>query len=145
MIQITIKKADLITNQASFETQEEANSWLSELEGQKAFGEPAHTIQQQIEISPAELDEEGNELVPAQFEFQEVLIPASYEVIIEDITEQLAQHVANKEALAFLANTDWKVLRHRDQQELGIATSLTAEEFQDLLQERQMARSAVIN
>lgn len=46
-------------------------------------------------------------------------------------------------ALQFLNDTDWKVMRHLDQQQLGIATSLTAEEFQELLHQRQMARESI--
>ena len=160
MIKISIKKQDQITNQASFPSQEEAQAWLSHHEGMKSFGEPAQTIQQQVEISPAVLesqevlDENGEsfdppqfqdvEIVPSQHEMQEMHIPGSYEVEIEDITSQLEQEKANAEAQAFLDASDWKVLRHRDQQDIGLATSLSGEEFQELLQQRQMAREAII-
>lgn len=55
-----------------------------------------------------------------------------------------SQAQINAEAQAFLDSSDWKVLRHRDQQDMGLATSLTGEEFQTLLQQRQMAREAII-
>ena len=47
-------------------------------------------------------------------------------------------------ALNFLNDTDWKVTRHRDQQTQGIETSLTEEEYQQLLVDRQNARDSVI-
>ncbi len=47
-------------------------------------------------------------------------------------------------ALNFLNDTDWKVTRHRDQQAQGIETSLTEEEYQQLLVDRQSARDSVI-
>lgn len=48
------------------------------------------------------------------------------------------------QALSFLNDTDWKVTRHRDQQAQGIETSLTDEEYNQLLVDRQNARDSVI-
>jgi hypothetical protein len=53
------------------------------------------------------------------------------------------QSEANATNRLFLRETDWQVTRHRDQLDLGGATSLTAAEYQALLQERQQARAAV--
>ena len=159
MIKVSIKKQDQITNQAQFSSQEEADAWLASHEGMGSFGQKAQTIEQQVEISPAVLesqevlDENGEsfdppqfqdvEIVPAQHEMQEMHIPG-YVVEIEDISAKLEQEKANAEAQAFLDSSDWKVLRHRDQQDIGLATSLSGEEFQELLQQRQMAREAII-
>lgn len=71
--------------------------------------------------------------------------PFSFEVEYIDDTEELAREAANVEAMTFLQSTDWKILRHRDQQDLGLPTSLGADEFQELLRQRQMAREAIIN
>src|SRR5574344_1555371 len=49
------------------------------------------------------------------------------------------------EAVQFLKDSDWKVIRHRDQLALGIETSLTDEEYKNLLQQRQDARGKVIS
>lgn len=57
----------------------------------------------------------------------------------------LSAKKSNQELIQILAETDWKVLRHRDQLELGIETSLTNDEFIALLQERQESRNMVIN
>ncbi len=51
----------------------------------------------------------------------------------------------NNTALNFLNDTDWKVTRHRDQLSMGIETSLTDEEYTQLLKERQEARDKVIH
>jgi hypothetical protein len=50
----------------------------------------------------------------------------------------------SKDASEFLKDTDWKVIRHRDQLALGIKTSLSDEEYLKLLQQRQDAREKVI-
>ena len=135
MIQISIIKNAQVTNQASFPTMEEAQAWLSHHEGMKSFGEPAQTIQQQVELSPAVLDEEGNELSPAVTEMQEVHIPGSYEVEILDITSQLEQQAINAEALAFLAATDYVVIRAAERGE---------ELSPEFKAERQAARDRIV-
>ena len=43
-------------------------------------------------------------------------------------------------AAAELCVTDWKTIRHVEQTELGIETSLTAQEYTDLITERQAIR-----
>jgi hypothetical protein len=144
MIQVSIKRSGQLTNQASFPTMEEAQAWLSHHEGMKSFGKPAQTIQQEVELSPAVIDEEGNELSPAVMEMQEVHIPGSYEVEVLDITSQLEQEQINAQAKQFLNDTDKLVIRHRDQKELSIPTKLSEEEFQALLVERQAARDRIV-
>lgn len=65
---------------------------------------------------------------------------------IDDTKERLMN--AKKDNLAhqsFLDDTDWKVVRHRDQVELGIETSLTNDEFIELLNQRNEARTSIIN
>lgn len=114
MIKVQIKKQDVVTNSAEFPSMEEAQAWLDKHEGMKTFGEPERTVQQQVELVPAVLDEDGVEISPAQYEMQEVVIPGSYEVSIEDVSAQKAQEAINAEALAYLADTDWMVLREAD-------------------------------
>jgi hypothetical protein len=43
-----------------------------------------------------------------------VILPAEYTVEIEDITAQVAQQAINAEALAYLASTDWLIIREVD-------------------------------
>lgn len=49
------------------------------------------------------------------------------------------EHICNADYI-FLQTTDWKVIRQRDQIDAGITPSMTAEEFQQLLADRQAAR-----
>lgn len=51
----------------------------------------------------------------------------------------------NDEAKHYLNDTDWLVIRHRDQLALGQTTSLTNEQYLDLLAKRQAARERVVN
>lgn len=46
-----------------------------------------------------------------------------------------------KEAEIFLNSTDWKVTRHKEQQDLGIETTLTNEEYLELITQRQKWRN----
>ena len=64
--------------------------------------------------------------------------------LIEISSASKSQAEINKVAREFLLNSDWKVHRHRDQLDAGVATSLTDLEFQDLLQQRQAARASVV-
>lgn len=48
------------------------------------------------------------------------------------------------EAQEFLNQTDWKIIRHKEQQDLGIETSLSNEEYLSLIAERQ-ERRAILN
>jgi hypothetical protein len=110
-IQISIIRDSQITTQGLFPTMEEAQAWLAHHEGMKSFGQPKQIVQQQVEISPAVLDEEGNELSPAVTEMQEIELAGDYEVEILDVTSQLEQEQINAEAQAFLDSTDWMVIR----------------------------------
>ena len=51
----------------------------------------------------------------------------------------------NDEAKHYLNDTDWLVITHRDQLALGQSTSLTNEQYLDLLTKRQAARERVVN
>lgn len=54
---------------------------------------------------------ESSELITSQ---KWVKLKAEYTVEIEDITAQVAQEVINAEALAYLASTDWMIIREVD-------------------------------
>ena len=54
------------------------------------------------------------------------------------------QELINHNARQFLADTDWQVIRHRDQLAAGITTSLTDQEYTDLLEQRQTVRDSVV-
>ncbi len=50
----------------------------------------------------------------------------------------------NNELRNYLADTDWLVIRHRDQVDLKQETSLTEDQYIDLLNKRQAARERVV-
>jgi hypothetical protein len=135
MIQVSIIKESQITNQASFPSQEEAQAWLSRHEAMGTFGTSAHVVQQQVEIFPAVIDEEGNEISPAQFETQDFQIPATYQVEIVDISAQMAQEATNAAALKMLADTDWMIVR---EMEGGVACP------QEIKDARAAARASIV-
>jgi hypothetical protein len=134
MIIVSIKKDGQVTNQGSFDSMQAAQEWLAYHEGLKTFGQKAEVIQQQVEVSPAVIDEEGNELSPAVTEMQEVHI-SGYVVEIEDVSAKLEQEQINKEAQAFLDSTDWMVIRAAERGE---------ELSPEFKAERQAARNRII-
>lgn len=111
--------------------EEDLNKWLAKHIAKNTFGLPGRP-----ELI---LDEVTGEMIPTGN-----ILPAEYEIVIEDITAQVEQEKINQEARQFLSSTDWKILRHRDQTDLGVTTSLTQDEFQLLLNERQLARQRVV-
>ena len=71
------------------------------------------------EIEPAVeavLDDQGVEVSPAVPAVVQkwVKLKSEYTVEIEDITAQVAQEAINAEALAYLASTDWLIIREVD-------------------------------
>lgn len=84
-------------------------------------------ISEAIPGSPAVMDEAGNivqaeipetpavysEAIPARTH-KEVKLRAEYSVEIEDISAQVEQERINAEALAYLASSDWYILREID-------------------------------
>ena len=161
MIQISIIKESQVTNQASFPTMEEAQAWLSSHEGMGSFGHKDIFSSQEVliseevrgpvqvlvseatfdeygdEVNPAvyEIDEDGV-ISPAVYETQSILVsPATYSVEIVDITAQLALEAESAAALAYLAATDYIVIRAMERGE-----ALSAE----FKAERDAARLKVI-
>jgi hypothetical protein len=64
------------------------------------------------------------------------------DVQVQSFTK-IIQPVALDDNFVFLNSTDFKVLKYRDQLDLGIETSLTADEYKQLLTQRQAARDAI--
>lgn len=79
-------------------------------------------------------------------------LPEGFEVLgkAEELPDAMAEIEASSQAESakatarqFLADSDWQVLRHRDQVDAGTPTSLTVEEFAQLLTDRQAARDSI--
>ena len=92
------------------------------------------------EIEPAVeavLDDQGVEVSPAIPAVTQkwVKLKAEYTIEIDDITAQVAQDAINAEALAYLASTDWLVIR-----EVDAGTPCPA----DIKAERAAARARIV-
>lgn len=134
MIQVKIIRDSIVTNSASFPSQEEAQAWLDRHEGIGTFGQKKETVERQVLIFPAVIDSEGLEVSPAQFEAQMVDLEG-YTVEMLDISAQLEQEATNAAALKLLAETDWMVLRELDS---GVACP------QEVKDARAAARAAIV-
>lgn len=127
MIQINIKKQNVLTNSASFPTQEEATAWLQREESNESFGKPEH----QIQLTPEVVAEDGT-ITPATFQ----TVESEYVVEILDITQQVAQNKINQESLQYLADTDWLCLRAQEDATKPVPDDVKAK--------RAAARAAIV-
>jgi hypothetical protein len=105
MLRVKIIKNGQITHLGQFNTQSEADAWITEGSKQQWWGKPAYTEviqprmteQQEVVITPEVRDEDGNIITPAVTETQEVVVSpettiehlAEFEVQIEDITAEI--------------------------------------------------------
>lgn len=98
MKKISILKNGVITNIIELEASE-ADSVFQRHVNMGTFGRSAYSYEQEVETQPAVLDEHGVEISPAQFELQTINVPAEYEVIIEDTTEEITLEERIKEMI----------------------------------------------
>lgn len=84
-------------------------------------GKPERWVSASEAHDPADvLETEQREVQPAEGEQPAVMqewvkLRAEYRVEIEDITAQLEQERINREALEYLASTDWLIIRQTDE------------------------------
>lgn len=62
----------------------------------------------------------------------------------QDYLAKQEQEKNNQQNRVFLNETDWQVIRHRDQVNLEITTSLQESEYLALLNNRQQARESIL-
>lgn len=79
----------------------------------------------------------GDIQVPQRPNEHSILINNEWIINADKYFSELDKSDAEK----FLKDTDWKILRHKEQQELGIKTSLSEEEYIDLIAKRQERRT----
>lgn len=106
MFKVEIKKDNVVTNLASFDTVLEAQAWIDQEVMNNSWGLPERSIIINEEL----LDEQGEVLSPAVID----VLPAEYIVEIIDISEEVAQQKINEDALAYLNSTDWYVIRAQE-------------------------------
>lgn len=98
MKKLSVYKDSVLTNELQFESQEALESGI-------AYHESIGSFLLFDKVIPAVLDLEGNELVPQTVE----VATHSHEVL--DITNQVNQEEVNRQALEYLASTDYLVIR----------------------------------
>jgi|694.fasta_scaffold02291_13 hypothetical protein len=112
MIKYSVRKNGIITNSWTSDFADEAHY-------EPCFGKPERWVLHKDEpmaeaYDDADVLEEemrsGSEGVSQKW----VKLKAEYTVEIEDITAQVAQEAINAEALAYLASTDWLIIREVD-------------------------------
>ena len=81
-------------------------------------------------------DVEGSIGLPEGYINDGIIRDSAYAVDENGMVELSEKYLSKRN----LNNTDWKVIRHRDQLAQGIDTSLSDEEYQALLTERQSWR-----
>jgi len=119
MKKIIVTKNDIILCSGVYEYANEFNEWLQRRISQNTWGKPERTIAQSdcseseilsaLELTPEVLDESGQIIIPAM-----ARLPADYTIEIQDVTAQVEQEKINQEALAYLASTDWLIIRELD-------------------------------
>jgi len=101
-----------------------------------------------VSMSPIKIDvKNANEIF-----LEDDINPSEYQIVnnklvkrnqVISVTEKIDTIKPLDENIVFLNQTDYKVIRHRDQLDLGIETSMTNEEYLNLLQQRQNARNSI--
>jgi len=120
MFKVEITKNNIVTNKAEFLTELEAQAWLAAESANGSFGK----IQREVkEISEGIL--ENNEDIAQsmsirdQYDLEGNIIkyhtlPAEFTSAIVDITAQALAEKESAEALKYLNDTDWMLLRELD-------------------------------
>ena len=129
----TPEKRNIATGAQTLVTQEPDGHTTEIIDGKTVQTTLYKTVEQEIPFNEYLEDDPATEEEIAQWQADAAQREASE-----------AQEQINHEARQFLADTDWKVIRHRDQLAQGITTSLTTEEFQQLLAQRQTRRDEVV-
>jgi hypothetical protein len=147
MLKATVKKLDgTYLDHSNFASEDAAMEWFGPRIDQGVYGQkhvPAQYQTVTVVIQEALLDEQGEEISPAVTEDHEDLvreeIAAQFVIEFEEITElsilDPEQERINSEAKAYLASTDWYVIRMT---EIGVPIP------EAVSQARQFARSSIV-
>lgn len=114
MLKINIKnKQGLLGWSASFETQEEADNWIASQIENNCWGKSERWVKESDEDVSQALETRNVQVL--ENSITEYKLAAEYTIEQEDITAQLTQEQTNKEALQYLADTDWYIIREMDE------------------------------
>ena len=95
-------------------------------------------------IEVVEITDAENQLIKDQTHYFDLVTRTVISLPTADLEKKEIEK-QNIPILEFLSSTDWKVLRHIRQKALGIATSLTEEQYLELENQRQNAANSIIN
>jgi len=93
-------------------------------------------------VEVVEINDEDYLKIQNQTHYFDIVTKSTVPVPNEEL-EKRQQTKENIESREFLNTTDWMVLRHLRQRTLGVATSLTEEQFLDLEQRRHAAAAII--
>ncbi len=116
-------------------------AWIAECVASCAWGKPERWVLHKDEAALIESYDDADVLEEEMRDTLEgvaqkwVKLKAEYTIEIEDITAQVAQEAINAEALAYLASTDWIIIREMDS---GVACP------EDVKQKRAEARARIL-
>jgi hypothetical protein len=99
-----------------------------------------HTV---IEIS----DAEHESIITAKthyFDLADNTVKSYSQTHLDTEATKEAQRIINAEKRKFLADSDWKVMRHLREKALSQSTSLTDQQYLDLEQARATAAAAIV-
>jgi hypothetical protein len=83
-----------------------------QIAGSEEYADPTQWIAKQVALNSWGLPERPE--LDEQNEPTGRMLPAEYEIVIEDITLQSEQRKINEEAMQYLTETDWMVIRAMD-------------------------------
>jgi hypothetical protein len=120
MIQVIIKNLqNEITHGAEFETIELAQNWINEVKPSGAWGKIERVVQDTLLNPVSDEDKAKAILVEDVIGFNDEIIkqytlPQEFTIEIEDLTVQLQLEKEKQEAIKYLADTDWYIIRELD-------------------------------
>lgn len=112
MIKVSITKNGILTHSATFENHELAVAWLEQERANQSFGK----IAGEYELSLLNDDERLTEISRRENEIGSILvqIPDQFDYVVEDISVQEQASKESEEALKYLKDTDWYIIRELD-------------------------------
>lgn len=117
MIKVQIKKQNIVTNEAKFETQLEVESWVLKESQNGSFGKLDRWLRESdfrgesIDQSVTSRIVEGQLGQPPYTEYN---FPQEFEIVYTDITLEVQIQQESKEALQYLKDTDYLIIREID-------------------------------
>ncbi len=139
MIEVRVKKQNVVTHKGLFSSQNEADEWINQQVALKSWGKPERWVDEELCESQDEIvaDAIAEQMTGGpDHEHKQYKFAAEYVIEQEDITARLAQEETNSNSLKYLAETDWYVIRFL---ESGVAVP------SEVSTQRAAARAAIVH